>query len=111
MIYLKYILLIVLLMGLPFAGYWYGQKTFEPQVIIKEVPVIEYRESIKSNISDETIMSDYEALVYIDEMIYSHQYYIDRPELQTDKTGDTEFNISKIRQYERLKKLIKGRGE
>ena len=56
--------------------------------------------------SDSTTMSLYEAKVWLEGGIYSHQYYLDHPEYQNKGTGDSDFQIKTIKQYNRAKSLI-----
>ena len=60
-----------------------------------------------TSISDSKTMSATEALLWLDEGIYSHQYYLDHPESQNYGTGDSDYQIKTILQYQRLKELLK----
>ena len=61
----------------------------------------------KQRTSDSVTMSVYEAELFIDGAIASHQYYIDHDGDQSFATGDTKFNQDIIKQYKRLKNLIR----
>jgi len=61
----------------------------------------------KQGASDSVTMSVYEAELFIDGAITSHQYYIDHPDSQSFATGDTKFNQDIIKQYNRLMNLIR----
>lgn len=63
-----------------------------------------YYSTIKVNqVAPEEIEYAYET---IEMGIYSHQFNIDHPELQTDRTGDTEFNREWVGRYLNLEKLL-----
>lgn len=79
------------------------------QNVTQYVDRVEYRDrygEVDLTFLNESRMSVYEAIIFTEGNIASHQYYLDHPELQNKGTGDTVFQEQVISQYNRLKALL-----
>lgn len=110
---IPYILLVIALTGGSFSfGVYYGQETFEPQVKVVnnyiEVPVVvEVAKEVPPKPPPITLPITIErSLQILEEGRYSHQYYVDYPELINDSVGTLSHHKYWIEMYDQIERLI-----